>query len=74
MSRRPDPEKLYQAHRAGHLSRLQAEARLNPDKAEAWISHWETEAALRGLDRRSGEFWAPAWEWIAQKIGPISQR
>lgn len=67
MSPRPDPERLYQAHRAARLSRLQAEARLSPTAAEEWITRWEAEALLRGLDRRTGAFWAPAWEWIAEQ-------
>ena len=31
--RRPDPERLYEAHRAGHLSRLEAQAKLSPERA-----------------------------------------
>jgi len=34
---------------------------------EEWISRWEAEAAARGLDRHSGLFWRPAWEWIAEQ-------
>jgi hypothetical protein len=65
MARRPDPERLYLAHRAGHRSRLEAQAHMSPEKADEWICRWEAEAGLRGLDRRSGDWWAPAWEWIA---------
>lgn len=67
MARRPDPERLYEAHRAGHLSRLIAESRLSPEAAEEWLNRWEDEAALRGLDRRSELFWRGCWDWIAQK-------
>jgi len=56
MARRPDPERLYLASRAGLLSRLEAQAHLSPEKAEEWMRRWEAEAASRGLDRRSGEF------------------
>jgi hypothetical protein len=55
MARRPDPERLYEAHRAGHLSRLIAESRLSPEAAEGWMpvrgrrsSPWPGQA-LRGL-------------------------
>jgi hypothetical protein len=69
MARRADPERLYLAHRAGHASRLVSQGKMSPSKAEEWITAWEAEAALRGLDRRSGGFWAPAWEWIAERRG-----
>ena len=68
MARRPDPERIYLAKRAGHLSRLEAQAHLSPEKAEEWVCRWEAEAA-RGLDLRSGEFWWPAWERIAEQRG-----
>ena len=71
MARRADPERIYLAHRAGLLSRLEAQAHLSPEKAEEWVGRWEAEAAARGLDRRSGEFWRPAWEWIAEQRGPL---
>jgi hypothetical protein len=42
MSRRPDPLRLYAAHRAGLSQRLQAQARLSEDTAERWITSWES--------------------------------
>ena len=67
MARRPDPERIHHAQRAGLLSRLEAQAHLSPEKAEEWVSRWEAEAAERGLNRHSGLFWEPAWEWIAEQ-------
>jgi hypothetical protein len=49
--------------------RLIREARISPDKTDRWISAWEAEAALRGLDGRTAEWWEPAWEWIAERRG-----
>jgi len=34
MARRPDPERIYLAKRAGHLARLEAQSHLSPEKAE----------------------------------------
>jgi len=51
MTRRPDPERIYQARRAGHLSRLMAEGHLSEGRAERWLAAWESEARDRGLDR-----------------------
>lgn len=65
MSRRPDPLRIYAAHRAGLSQRLQMQARLSEATAERRIASWESEARLRGLDGRTGEWWAPAWDWIA---------
>ena len=69
MARRPDPLRLYAAHRAGLFNRLVREARMSEDSAERWISVWESEARLRGLDGRSGAWWEPAWGWIAEQRG-----
>jgi hypothetical protein len=73
MARRSDPERLYLAHRAGHLSRLISQGKLSPEAAEQWITAWEDEARRRGLDRRSGVFWAPAWDWIAERRGRYAE-
>jgi hypothetical protein len=67
MARRPDPERLYAAHRAGLFNRLVREARLSEDSAERWLVVWESEARSRHLDARTGEWWEPAWEWIADQ-------
>jgi hypothetical protein len=69
MAHRPDPERLYQAHRSGRASRHMAESRLSPARAEGWISRWGAGAPMRGLERRPGEFWAPAWKSIGHRLG-----
>ncbi len=48
-----------------------AESRLSPEGAEQWISRYEAEGALRGLDRRSDVFWRECWEWIADQRGLV---
>jgi hypothetical protein len=56
MARRPDPLRLYAAHRAGLLNRLVREARISEDTAERWdqrvgiggASPWPGRA-LRGM-------------------------
>jgi hypothetical protein len=66
MSRR-DPERIYQAHRAGTLRRLADQQHLGDERAEALIAAWEAEAASRGLDRHSSAFWREGDEWIARQ-------
>ncbi len=70
MAHRPDPLRLYAAHRAGLTTRLVNEARLSPETAERRIIAWESEARQRGLDGRTGAWWEPAWAWIAEQRGP----
>jgi len=65
MSRRSTPERLHTARRAATLNRLVFQGEI-PDRAEAWISRWETEAMRRGLDR-DGAYWDAGWDWIAER-------
>jgi hypothetical protein len=67
MTRRPDPLRIYAARRAGLLTRLQAEGRISEYTAEVWITAWEAEACLRGLDGRTTAWWDPAWNWLAER-------
>ena len=67
MARRADPKRLAEARRAGHRSRLIAEARLSEEKADHWLAAWEAEGRRRGLDEGMPEFWTPAWVWIAAR-------
>lgn len=62
MSRRPDPERIYQAHRAGTLQRLIGEGEL-PDRAERLIALWEAETAQKGVER-DGRYWDAGWAWM----------
>jgi hypothetical protein len=66
MSRRADPERLYVAHRIALSNGLVASCVL-AEGAERWVAAWEAEARVRGLDARTPAWWAPAWEWIADK-------
>jgi hypothetical protein len=51
MTRRGNPERIYQAQRAGIFARLRDAERINELDAEHWISRWEREAAVLGTDR-----------------------
>ena len=67
MSRRGDPERIYQAQRAGIFQRLVTSERINELDAEHWISRWEREAEASGRARSTATFWDDAWEWIAEQ-------
>jgi hypothetical protein len=54
--RRGDPERIYQAQRAGFLTRLTRSLRVRPDRAEALIADLERDAPELGLRRGSVEF------------------
>jgi hypothetical protein len=62
MARRSTPERIYQAHRAGTVHRLEAEGEL-PQRAEALVTAWEFEAAEDGRER-DGRWWEDGWEWM----------
>ena len=66
--RRGDPERIYQAQRAGIFRRLVSAERLNELDAEHWVSRWEREAEARGRGRSQG-FWDDGWHWIAEQRG-----
>jgi hypothetical protein len=63
--RRGDPEKIYQAQRAGVFMRLVASEKLNQLDAEHWIARWERRADEIGRLRGSKGFWDEGWRWIS---------
>jgi hypothetical protein len=64
MPRRGDPERIYQAQRAGVFMRLVNAERLDQLDAEHWISRWEREAEANGPAIGSQGYWDAAWRWI----------
>jgi hypothetical protein len=61
--RRGDPERIYQAHRAGIFARLTQNEGVDELDAEHWISRWERDAEAQGLAQTTVGFWATAWDW-----------
>jgi hypothetical protein len=64
MTRRADPERIYQARRAATFHRLADVDRLDELHAEHWIARWEREAELLRVGRYSSEFWSDGGVWI----------
>ena len=56
--RRADPDRVYQAKRAGFVARIAD--RIGQERAAALIAGLEREAVSLGLDRGSMEFWREA--------------
>jgi hypothetical protein len=67
--RRGDPERIYQAQRAGILARLTQNERVGEVQAEDWISRWERHAEAEGI-AHGHAFWDAAWDWIAEQRAP----
>ena len=65
MSRRSTAERIYQAHRAGTIRRLELEGE-QPARAEALVTAWEFEAAEDGRER-DDRWWDDAWRWMAER-------
>jgi hypothetical protein len=66
MTRRGDPERIYQAQRLGIYRRLVDEQRVNELDAEHLIARWEREAEASGRTRDE-HYWTDGWEWIAEQ-------
>jgi hypothetical protein len=69
--RKPDPLRIFAARRVGIRNRLLGEG-VSDEMAERWLTAWEAEARSRLLDARTGAFWEPAYEWIAEQR-PVRQ-
>ena len=55
MSRRADPDRIFDAQRAG----IRADRDRNePETADRWLDAWGLEAAGRGLSRDEAYYWA----------------
>ncbi len=63
--RRGDPERIYQAQRAGIFHRLVAAEPISELDAEHWLARWEHEAEASGR-ARDNHYWSDAWVWIAE--------
>jgi hypothetical protein len=68
--RRGDPERIYQAQRAGVFARLTQNERVHELDAEHWISAWERHADGQGIERRGHSFWDAGWAWISEQRAP----
>jgi hypothetical protein len=58
MSRRSDPERIFEAQRAGVRARLTGTG-MQPETADRWLDAWVQEAAGRGLPK-DGAYWNAA--------------
>jgi hypothetical protein len=67
LTRRADPERIYQARRDAVRNRLTDEHRMPPELADQWLRAWEVEAADRGLERLRAEYWDGASEWVVEQ-------
>ena len=56
MARRSTPERIYEARRAAHVSRLTGTG-MSEVKALAWCLAWEAEGARQDRDRHDDYFW-----------------
>jgi hypothetical protein len=63
MSRRADPERIFQARRDAIRDTLTGSG-MSLETAERWCDAWEIEGAGRGLPRDSS-YWTLGANWIA---------
>jgi hypothetical protein len=65
MSRRADPERIFEAWRIAIRNRLTGSG-MDEATADRWCDGWESEASGRGLPR-DGDYWQIGAEWIAEE-------
>ena len=66
MARRIHPDRLFDARRSAHVSRLRNRG-VPEDRAEAWCDAWEAEAARRCIPRDEATYWSQGGDWIAEQ-------
>jgi hypothetical protein len=72
VSRRDDPGRIYQAHRAGLFRLLVDTERVNELDAEHLLARWEHDAEATGRPRDSVRYWVDAWQWIEDQRGRVT--
>ena len=65
MARRGDPERIFEAQRAGLRARLSGTG-MRSETADRWLDAWVLEATGRGLVK-DGAYWQAGWDWIAEE-------
>lgn len=58
--------RIYEAQRAGVVSRFSTAH--GPERAEAAVASWESEAERRGVARGTPAFWRDGERWIAEEV------
>lgn len=64
MSRRADPERIYQARRSAVFRKLTATGAIDELDAQHWIAAWERSPQAELADRLTPEFWEAGELWI----------
>ena len=65
MARRGDPERIFEAQKAGVRARLIGNG-MQPETADRWLDAWVLEATSLGLPKDGG-YWQAGWDWIAEE-------
>jgi hypothetical protein len=73
VARRSSPDRIYTARRVAVRNRFVQERRISGQRAEALVASWEAEAARRGLDPQSPDFWKDAGPWIRRELDKKKQ-
>jgi hypothetical protein len=66
VSRRADPERIYQANRIAIRNGL-TDYGVSLELAERWCDAWEAEAASRNIERLTRDYWTFGSAWIREQ-------
>jgi hypothetical protein len=62
VGRRGDPERIFEAQKAGVRNRLIGNG-MQQETADRWLDAWVLEATGLGLPKY-GAYWQAGWDWI----------
>ena len=65
--RRPNPQRIHEAKRAGNHSRMVSHWRVQLGIADKVPDAWDQEADGRGLARNDPRYWQEAGKWLSDK-------
>jgi hypothetical protein len=74
MSRRPSPDAIHAAKRAGLRGRMVDEWRIAPDRADELLDEWDAEAARLGQERTDRDYWSEGEVWMRARSGRPGRR
>ena len=68
-TRRPDPENIYQAKRAGLRGRMVSTWHVREADVDALLDGWDAEAVARGIARGDPRYRTEGEPWLRDKSG-----
>jgi hypothetical protein len=69
MTRRPSPDAIHTAKRAGLRGRMASAWGIGEPRADQLLDEWEAEAARLGQERTDSTYWSEGEVWMKARLG-----